>query len=122
MYKQYKGLSTSAFRNVVMIQLNSNSITRLIPKLLFAVSTVMFDIPVCRHRPFALICYVNKKQCSRQLQCEVPCTGNVVDSSLSSLSSPPGGPVGEGGLAGGRGAGDISSTLPYTALPHGASP
>ncbi len=30
----------------------------------------------------------NKKQCSRQLQCEVPCgIGNVVNSSLSSLSS-----------------------------------
>ena len=29
----------------------------------------------------------NKKQCSRQLQCEVPCAGNVVNSSLSSLSS-----------------------------------
>ncbi len=28
--------------------------------------------------------------------------------------------VGEGGL--GEGAGDISSTLPCTALPHGASP
>ncbi len=27
---------------------------------------------------------------------------------------------GEGGL--GEGAGDISATLPYTALPHGASP
>ncbi len=32
----------------------------------------------------------NKKQCSRQLQCEVPCAGNVVNSSMfvnSSLSS-----------------------------------
>ncbi len=38
-----------------------------------------FDAPKC-----------NKKQCSRQLQCEVPCTGNVINSSLfinSSLSS-----------------------------------
>ncbi len=43
--------------------------------------------------------------------------GNVVDSSLSSLSSLQG-----GGSGGGRGAGDISSTMPYTALPHGASP
>ncbi len=64
--------------------------------------------------------------------------GNVVDSSLSSLSSGGGGHggggLGEGvggeegwgrggGLGGqGEGAGDISSTLPYTALPHGASP
>ncbi len=36
--------------------------------------------------------------------------------------------MGEGGLAGGggssrgRGVGDISVQLPYTALPHGASP
>ncbi len=30
---------------------------------------------------------MNKKQCSRQLQCEVPCAGNVVNSSLSSSSS-----------------------------------
>ena len=64
--------------------------------------------------------------------------GNVADSSLSSLSSPQGGGsgrVGEGGPAGGEGssggmgvwqggggAGDISVQLPYTALPHGASP
>ncbi len=41
----------------------------------------------------------NKKQCSRQ-QCEVPCAGNVIDSSLSSLSSPQG-----GGLVGGGGWG-----------------
>ncbi len=27
-----------------------------------------------------------------------------------------------GGVLGGGGAGDISSTLPYTALPHGACP
>ncbi len=37
-----------------------------------------------------------------------------------------GGPAGGGGLGegvgGGEGAGDISPTLPYTALPHGASP
>ncbi len=61
----------------------------------------------------------NKKQYSRQLQCEVPCdVGNVIDSSLSSLSSTghavhrgggpasgrgEGGLVGEGGLAGGGG-------------------
>ena len=32
-----------------------------------------------------------------------------------------GGGSGEGG-GGGEGAGDISSNLPYTALPHGASP
>ncbi len=34
--------------------------------------------------------HTNKKQCSRQLQCEVPCIGNVINSSLfinSSLSS-----------------------------------
>ncbi len=49
---------------------------------------------------------VNKKQCSRQLQCEVPCgVGNVVDSSLSSLSSPQGGSSGGGGPAGGGGRG-----------------
>ncbi len=71
--------------------------------------------------------------------------GHVIDSSLSSLSFPcvcvwggssegrgvqwgegvqQGDGVGEGeGVGGrGRGAGDISSTLPYTALPHGASP
>ncbi len=40
---------------------------------------------------------------------------------------PAGGPVGGGwwevrGLGEGEGAGDISATLPYTALPHGASP
>ncbi len=80
-----------------------------------------------------------KKQCSTQLQCEVPCAGTVVNSSLSSLSSTShavhrggglaiGGSrcgevwVGEGGWGRGRveGVGDISSTLPYTALPHGA--
>ncbi len=82
----------------------------------------------------------NKKQCSRQLQCEVPCgVGNVINSSLfinsslSSLSSTShaicregvwlwGGPQGEGGSTGGRGPGDISVQLPYTARPHGASP
>ncbi len=60
--------------------------------------------------------------------------GNVIDSSLSSLSSSQGGPAGGegssrgggwgrgGGWVEGKGAGDISSTLPYTALPHGASP
>ncbi len=68
--------------------------------------------------------------------------GNIVDSSLSSLSSTShamgrGGGLGPGNLGGGQfwgqgvgrgrgfrkeGAGDISSTLPYTALPHGASP
>ncbi len=64
----------------------------------------------------------NKQQCSRHLQCEVPCgVSNVnsslfINSSLSPLSStshagpPP--PPQEGGPAGGRGAGDISSTLP----------
>ncbi len=83
-----------------------------------------------------------------QLQCEVPCgVGNVINSSLfinsslSSLSSTShavyggshlwqgisasiggeGGPTGEG-VHGGRGAGDISVQLRYTALPHGASP
>ncbi len=87
--------------------------------------------------------YDNKKQCSRQLQCDVPCgVGNVINSSLfiksslSSLSStshagppPSGGGVWQGrgsgrgrGLGEGEGAGDISSTLPYTALPYGASP
>ncbi len=85
----------------------------------------------------------NKKQCSRQLQCEVPCSiGNVINSSLfinsslSSLSSTShtvrGGPggvwaggSGHGGLGRGGGpwgAGDILVQLPYTALPHGASP
>ncbi len=85
----------------------------------------------------------NKKQCSRQLQCEVPCgTGNVINSflfinsSLSSLSSTNhavhqdgGGSScrgglrqGEGGWGRGKGAGDISIQLPYTALSHGASP
>ena len=40
----------------------------------------------------------NKKQCSRQLQCEVLCgVGNVVNSSLSSLSSVGGGSRGLGG-------------------------
>ena len=79
---------------------------------------------------------LNKKQCSRQLQCEVPCSiGNVANSSLfinSSLSSTNhavwmGGLRGssrrvwlQGGLA--RGGGDILVQLPYTALPHGASP
>ncbi len=39
------------------------------------------------------------------------------------MLDPPGGcPAGGGGLGEGEGAGDISSTLPYTALPHGASP
>ncbi len=75
----------------------------------------------------------NKKQCSRQLLCEVPCgVGNVVNSSLfinsslSSLSSTShavhgGGPAsgrgvlllaGRGGQ-GGQGVGDISVQLPY---------
>ncbi len=67
---------------------------------------------------------VNKKQCSRQLQCEVPCSiGNVmnsslfINSSLSSLSSTShaihregGVPAGEGGLAGGRGQGTFQSS------------
>ncbi len=45
--------------------------------------------------------HVNKKQCSRQLQCEVPCAGNVVNSScLLVLSSPRGG----GGVGGGGGS------------------
>ncbi len=78
----------------------------------------------------------NKKQCSRQLQCEVPCgVGNVINSSLfinsslSSLSSTShaicrgssygGGSGCKGVWAGaggwGRGAGDISIQLP---LPH----
>ena len=57
----------------------------------------------------------NKKQCSRQLQCEVPCSvGHVVNSSLSSLSSTShalhrGGGlargVGHGGFGWGRGLG-----------------
>ncbi len=62
--------------------------------------------------------------------------GNVVNSSLSSLSSTShaihGGSKGGGSRGGGsgkglvrgvkgEGAGDISSTLPYAALPHGAS-
>ncbi len=64
----------------------------------------------------------DKKQCSRQLQCEVPCAESVIDSSLSSLSSPrEGGSIGGRGLGGGEGTGDISTTLPCTALPHGAS-
>ena len=52
----------------------------------------------------------NKKQCSRQLQCEIPWAGDVVssslfvNSSLSSLSSPRGGPSGGGGLLGGGGS------------------
>ncbi len=93
---------------------------------------------------------LNKKQCSRLLQCEVPCgVGNVMNSSLfinsssSSLSSTShvihrgvqqeGGGSGRGrgvwqgegeGRGSGRGeeAGDISVQLPYTALPRGASP
>ncbi len=62
--------------------------------------------------------------------------GNVVDSSLSSLSSTSHavlrGVWGQGGSGWGKGVregglreegvGDISSTLPYTALPHGALP
>ncbi len=41
----------------------------------------------------------NKKQCARQLQCEVPCARNVVDSSLSSLYSlQAGGGSGRGGV------------------------
>ncbi len=62
--------------------------------------------------------------------------GNVVDSSMSSLSSLRGGGSGggresgrqrgvwwgEGGWGEGKGAGDILIQLPYTALPHGASP
>ncbi len=32
------------------------------------------------------------------------------------------GGVGRGACGEGEGAGDISATLPYTALPHGASP
>ncbi len=78
----------------------------------------------------------NKKQCSRQLQYEVPCRSVI----SSILPCPPcllrggsgrgegvwwgEGVGGRGGVGGGvgEGAGDISSTLPYTALPHGASP
>ncbi len=86
----------------------------------------------------------NKKQCSRQLQCEVPCDVGIVinsslfiNSSLSSLSSTShavqggvfqlqGGPtvrggLGQGGLGEGEGegeGGDISSTLPYILHHH----
>ncbi len=46
---------------------------------------------MCLHDPRKTNCKRNKKQCSRQLQCEVPCSvGNVINSSLfinSSLSS-----------------------------------
>ncbi len=90
-----------------------------------------------------------KTRSSAQCNCSAKSlAANVVDSSLSSLSSMGGGGSGGGGLgvggvwgwgvlrwgvqAGpgglgegeglrGKGAGDISSTLPYTALPHGAS-
>ncbi len=60
----------------------------------------------------------NKKQCSRQLQGEVPCAGNVVNSSLfinsslSSLSStrhaccPQGGGLAAGGVGHGGGGGE----------------
>ncbi len=48
---------------------------------------------------------MNKKQCSRQLQFEVSCAGNVVDSSLSSLSSPQGGVHWGEGRGGGWGEG-----------------
>ncbi len=87
--------------------------------------------------------HINEKQCSRQLQCKVPCSlGNVINSSLfinsswSCLSSTShavfgggrslamgggGFSHGGGGLAA-LGAGDILVQLPYTALPHGASP
>ncbi len=79
---------------------------------------------------------------SAQGNCSVKSlASDVVDSSLSSWSSTShagcrggsssrkvwvggrglGEGVGQGGLRG-EGAGDISSTLPYTALPHGASP
>ncbi len=60
----------------------------------------------------------NKKQCSRQLQCKVPC--RPVMSSI--LPCPPYLLCRGGGPGKGEGAGYISSTLPYTALPHGASP
>ncbi len=48
--------------------------------------------------------------------------GNVVDSSLSAGGGGSSGGGGSGRGEGGWGAGDISSNLPYTALPHGASP
>ncbi len=53
-----------------------------------------------------------------------PFASNVADSSLSSLSSTGGGAGGSewGEGEGVEGGGDISSTLPYTALPHGVSP
>ncbi len=66
---------------------------------------------------------------SAQGNCSAKClAGNDADSSLSSLSSVgfqgrgPGRGRGRGLGKGVKGAGDISSTLPYTALPHGASP
>ena len=66
---------------------------------------------------------------SAQGNCSVKSlAGNVIDSSLSlSSTSHVGGGgsrqgEGEGRGLSGQGAGDISSTLPYTALPHGASP
>ncbi len=75
----------------------------------------------CRH------CQLNEKQCSRQLQCEVPCTATVASHNPAECLALPGCTAlyslnigGGGGVRGG--AGDISSTLPYTALPHGACP
>ena len=79
---------------------------------------------------------VSETRSSAQGNCsEKSLAGNVVDSSLSSLSSAGGGGLdagggvqgqgvwaGAGGLGEGEGARDVSSTLPYTALPHGASP
>ena len=73
--------------------------------------------------------YRKQEAVLKATECEVPCTGNVINSSLSSLSSlqgggfmGEGGPVGEGvwwgegggggGWGEGEGAGDISSTLP----------
>ena len=84
-----------------------------------------FDLPPTEQR---LSHNTNKKQCSRQLQCEVPCSiGNVVNSSLfinSSLSSLPstchaaccpweGGGSGQGGLAGKGGRGHFSPAAIY---------
>ncbi len=70
----------------------------------------------------------DKTRSSAQGNCSAKSLASVMS---SILPCPPcllrrgGGPVGEGegGPAGeGEGAGDISSTLPCTALPHGASP